>query len=217
MQNRGKYSAPAGREGHTLSLLVSCSESSGHYSGDQGHFHISLSAITLTAENKPRNISDWDSPVVTPRGSFQLGNFQIRSQGARKDAPRTAETKGADLYGSRHLYGFQVEYTGYHTVRLKTAEEIVKTLRTVEKRLEKAQYEQGYPATYAEYVRRVADALGVNQITWLVAKGGNGHTYDDNVYRTVGVEAGCLFIEAVETAWMAGKNGDELPLRPVQI
>jgi hypothetical protein len=77
-------------------------------------------------------------------------------------------------------YGWRVEYHNVYAVELARAEAMVKTLRKIERGLERLRAEFGYPESFAAYVARVAKVLGVKQFGWRSPDGGmfpNGTQY----------------------------------------
>lgn len=58
-------------------------------------------------------------------------------------------------------YGWRVEYRDLYSVNQRRAEAMVKTLRKIEKGLERLEAKWGSPDTWAAYVIRVGDVLGV--------------------------------------------------------
>lgn len=66
-------------------------------------------------------------------------------------------------------YGWCMEYRGAYAVDLPRAEEMAKTLRTVQRKCDRLAAKYGAPATFAEYVVRMGEALGV--AGYVVARG----------------------------------------------
>ncbi len=62
--------------------------------------------------------------------------------------------------GDAEFYGWSVVYRQPYEVNLDRAETMVKTLRKVNRHMEKLTTKFGSPQNFAEYVGRVADALG---------------------------------------------------------
>lgn len=70
-----------------------------------------------------------------------------------------------------------------YTVDLSRAESMVKTLKKIHKFLEKAEGIDGYPVDFAQFVTRVALALGIKEGNFIACKvAGRGPTYDENIY-----------------------------------
>lgn len=81
-------------------------------------------------------------------------------------------------------YAWATEYKDVYSVDLRRAEGMVKTLRKVDRGLERAQMEWGHPDTFAAYAMRVAKALGIK--TYGYKADGRSNFYDGNDYRWVG-------------------------------
>lgn len=128
----------------------------------------------------------WDNPVLMfsltpvydtseglrnpPSGSFDadpLSDLQVRAQ--------------LDL-ASEAPYGWHVEYRQVYSVDLAQAERMVKTLRTIERKLAKYQAELGYPESFVAYAARVAQAIGAKQFGERAA-GPRSMFMDGNQYR----------------------------------
>ena len=78
----------------------------------------------------------------------------------------------------RNAYGFSFGYEDLHYVDRRQAEVMVKTLRMVERKMEKWSTEFGRPSTFPMFVQRVCKALGVqlskNDIPGDCMEGGAG-------------------------------------------
>jgi hypothetical protein len=109
-----------------------------------------------------------------PDGVAALAELHIDAQ-ASKDSE--------DFYFSWNAFHYKQVYD----VDLRRAESMVKTLRKVERYMEKKTQTQGYPEDFAEYVTRVAAALGYlsprqSFIAHRVSPQGYGWSYDEQVY-----------------------------------
>jgi hypothetical protein len=65
-----------------------------------------------------------------------------------------------------HTYGWNVEYLNVHSVRLDRAEAMTKMLRKVDKALRRQTDAGDWPLHFAEYLLRVARAIGVTKVGW---------------------------------------------------
>lgn len=106
-----------------------------------------------------------------PEKVAHLANLSIEGQ-ASKDS--TSFYFSWDAVRYEQLYG----------VTLRHAESMVRTLKKVEKFLEKATDIDGHPVDFAQYVTRVALALGIKEGNFIACKvGGSSWSYDENTYR----------------------------------
>lgn len=85
------------------------------------------------------------------------------------------------------VYGWSVEYRDVFTVNAERAEVMAKTLRKVNRGLEKLEREQGYPANFAQYLARVAKILGIRTYGYNASPQPNGWSHDQQEYRWVDV------------------------------
>lgn len=88
----------------------------------------------------------------------------------------------------RDFYGWSVEYRNVFSVNLARAQSMVSLLRKVERHLEKLAKVYGSPTTFAEYVGRVADALGANRETPIGIKVSAKDDYNGTGYRWATVD-----------------------------
>lgn len=77
-------------------------------------------------------------------------------------------------------YGWDVSYGDVYNVSLRRAKAMVKTLSSVERKLEKLEAKYGRPYDLLAYLGRVGDALGVRTYGWAVTR---GTFYSDGDYR----------------------------------
>jgi hypothetical protein len=66
----------------------------------------------------------------------------------------------------RQPYGWNVEYRDVFSVNADRAAAMSKTLRAIDRKLDKLRDEWGYPTSFEEYVVRVAKALGITTFGW---------------------------------------------------
>lgn len=133
-----------------------------------GYGHVMVTPIYQNPENgKPWNPSEnWDTPEnLRPLADMEIHcQFDLAAEGIR---------------GGWEPYGWQVQFSPL-SVRLDTAERIVKVLRKAKRGLAKLSAEWGEPANYGQYVQRVLKVLGASGA--VVQLSGNGHTYSENTY-----------------------------------
>lgn len=79
-------------------------------------------------------------------------------------------------------YGWSTEYRSIHSIDLKDAERIVKTLRSIEKKLHNLEKQRGRCNSFGEYTGRVCEALNVTEIYFYTHKA-QSCKYADSEYR----------------------------------
>lgn len=79
-------------------------------------------------------------------------------------------------------YGWTVEYREAFSVKLDRAEVMVKTLRKVNRGMEKLAATYGRPTAFSAYLAQVASVLGISVFGRLEHQG-RGYSHDDNEYR----------------------------------
>lgn len=147
-------------ETRTPALLIA-SETS-HFSGMDPILRLKLTVVYLTGANEVRNY---------PSSGFDAHPLADLVIGAQYD--------GATA--NHDPYGWDVEYRDVFSADLRRVEGMVKTLRKIERGLEKLRGEWGYPDTFAAYVTRVAKVLGI--ATFGYKHDGRESFYDGNDYR----------------------------------
>jgi hypothetical protein len=153
----------------TLALYLTSTTDPGIREGER-FLHITAQPVTLV-DGRVRNIldSDWDRA--------RLADLTITSQYERGEEPRS--------------YGWQVRYSNSYSVDLERAEVMVKQLRSVRRKLAQLEERYGFPSDFAQYLMRVADALGITEFV-VVARDPGAATsrgfsglHDDNLHRTL--------------------------------
>jgi hypothetical protein len=147
-------------EPRTPALLLS--SKTNHWSGMSPLLRIELRVVYVTATGSIRNGST---------SSFDTDPYADLVIGAQYDGATT----------ERQPYGWEVEYRDVYSANLRRVEAMVKTLRKVERGLEKLRAEWGYPDSFAAYVVRVGKLLGTSEFGYKAA--GNDSSYDSNEYR----------------------------------
>lgn len=123
-----------------------------------------------------------------------LDNFEVQSQGNQPYGKPLSE---------RYLYGFDVRIKAY-ALDLRDAEAAVKTLRTVDRRLEKMRASDGHPRTFDEYALRVAKAIGATE--FFRPKRAFDPGYDREApYQRLSLSAGRDYIASIDQQWRAGE------------
>lgn len=203
MQNKTKQPAPFNREGHTTSLLLSVEEARDMFVEGGSTLRLDLAVITVTPQGAPRNVWGLDEVL----GGLMMGCLKVKGIGFSHKSEGSTEIPEARVTRALDAYGFRVEYSQPYSVNLKEAEGMVKTLRTIERRLDAASERDGRAKDFPTYVRRAAKALGIAQITFPTEPNGSG-SYDRGSYRTLPLEAGLYHLEMVVDAW---KRGEVIP------
>lgn len=102
---------------------------------------------------------------------------------------------------SAPLYAWEVRLT-YGNKNIHDLEPIVKLMQRIRKGLQEMQETDGYAASFAEYVLRVAKVAKVSHA--VVQRGsGRGWSYDDNEYRVLPLGEMRNYINSLQTTWLA--------------
>lgn len=157
-------------EKRTPVILLNAENSAGIF-GDGGDcLRFKLTVHYLNEDGELRNYLD--------------GSGVRRNEDAFADLCITAQLDRS----SDDPYGWSVEYRDIYSVNAERAEVMVKTLRKVNRGLEKMQAELGYAETFAGYVARVAKVLGVKTFMWRTTDRRGIGMYADNDYGRGGAE-----------------------------
>jgi len=82
----------------------------------------------------------------------------------------TASTQMDDK--TLYAYAFDLTYQDKYSIDLRAAENMVSTLRRLEKRLDKMNEADGYCKTVSGYMLRVAKTMGIKQFAFIVKQPG---------------------------------------------
>lgn len=138
---------------------------------EYGHIYFTL--VWKDEDDKITNTCDtWDSPKYP----LYMENLQINCQYDRNNMENGLITP----------YGQEVCYKP-HMVGIKRAEKMVKTLKTINKRMDKYYQEWGNAQDFAGLVLRFLKAVGAEAILMKVSKGSDGFFYADSCYREYGL------------------------------
>lgn len=118
---------------------------------------------------------------------LRLGSLRIDSQGRDVDQPR-------------HLYGFDVEYKDVYSVDLRRAEQMAKTLKTIETKTAALEQKYGRPGSFGAYVARIGNAIGADAIVFIDAKDNGWH--NKNGHRLYNLGDGAARIDGIVRAWI---------------
>lgn len=116
-----------------------------------------------------------------------LGNLRVTSQGNQDASPR-------------RLYGFDVEYRDVFAIDRRSAERMAKTLKTIETRMAKLADKFGHPATFGQYLARVANAIGAKFTVHTVGKAKHW-SYAENEHRILDLAAGISYVDGLVREW----------------
>ena len=122
-----------------------------------GYFHLHATVCTDSREHSP---TERDRYPYGTRDRYQgplYSDLQASCQGDTS-SQRSPAREGA-------VYGFgRLEYGQRHSTDLGEAERMVKTIKGLERKLQKLADVRGYARTYPEYIGRLAEALGAKGI-----------------------------------------------------
>jgi len=130
-------------------------------------------AVTLTAVyvSEDGHIRNPHFSTYDPEKVAHLDSLKLDAQ-ASKDSD--------DFYFGTYNV---VHFSEVYTVDLSRAESVTKTLRRIQKYLDKQYEVKGCPADFAELAQRVARSLGIRKHNIFAFKvSGTGWSYDENTY-----------------------------------
>jgi hypothetical protein len=171
---------------------------------DGGFYHATASVVTIgfnTWEMKQVDTNGYINPQVTPEtirnasdeplNGLYLHDLRVRSQGSDDRTPR-------------ELYGFDVAYCDVYKVDRSAAEQMAKTLTTIERRMAKTQAKYGNAVTFGQYLARVAEAIGATAI--VVPLTSHGWSYSDNDQRIMPIADGVYHADNMISKWIREKE-----------
>jgi len=124
-------------------------------------------------------------------GGLLLNNLRVDSQGCGDDE-------------TRHLYGFDCRYHDVYTIDRTTAEAMGKTLRAIDTRLDKLAAKYGAPATFGQYLARVAEAIGATAM--VTRESGSSSSYSENEYRVRDIRDGIYHVDGLVRTWVTERE-----------
>jgi hypothetical protein len=111
-------------------------------------------------------LGEVDGPGWSSEQWGEYRDLEIYSQGVDTDTPR-------------RLYGWEVQFERRSFIRLHEAEEMTRTLRRIERSLEKQKQSYGYPHTFGQFCGRVAIAIGATRFLFQHEEPSpDGYVYD---------------------------------------
>lgn len=149
-------------------------------SGRYDCYHIRAEPVVVYENGCVRNVS-WERLGDAENTQGCLEKLRISCQG-------NAEQRG------RGVYAWEVEYDEVRWLRLQQAKAIVKTLETIDRKMAKAEREWGPPATYGQFVLRVAKAIGAKEMIWQT-KHCRASSYDEMDLRRAELAEGAQHID----------------------
>lgn len=134
------------------------------YDYERKYFHVIGKPVKMRWEESDQEHMPYGS-FFTHEGDPFYENLRVYSQG--------------DM-ATGSVYGYEVEYRDMVSIKLSTAEQMVKVLRAINRKMEKIQSELGYPQSFPEYLARAGKSMGVSQYGFLPVFGStfsNGEHY----------------------------------------
>jgi hypothetical protein len=180
-----------------------------------GYFHVTANPVYVG--NRPRDIRAIDEgwqrePVPAgritncsdePFNGLDLDDLRVYSQGNDEDRSRSNEDS------ARHLYAWEVQYDSVGRVdRSAKLRAMANTLDTLRKRMSTMANKYGEPASFGQYLMRVAQAIGATEI--IIRRGANrGWSYDDCDYDHLELKHGAYQVDRIVKDWV--KAGQSKP------
>ena len=121
------------------------------------------------------------------------------ANGLRLDCLRI-NSQGRDADDPRHLYGWEVEYKDCYSVDLRRAEQMAKTLKTIETRTAKLEEKYGRPGSFGAYVARIANAISADAIVFV--DGADSGWHHSNGHRICNLGDGAGRIDRIVREWI---------------
>jgi hypothetical protein len=165
-------------EDGTLHLLVTVKDE--HMTGMDRLLLVEANAVRVNAEGKIRNpTSGWRRD--------EFSEFRITGQ---------MDKSSEDFYGRRISF-FE------HRIELVEAEQIVKTLRRIHRKLERMDEQLGSAPTFAGFVARVALVIEADMPKPFIicTQRGPGYSYDDNEYRYLDADGIAHWLDTQVREW----------------
>lgn len=188
----------------TVGLLVTTKQ-------EQGYFHVSAYPVTIGPnawEQRSRIDGSFAYPDIHSRTIRNASDDLVNGLDLNN---LLAYSQGHDEAADRKLYGWEVRYHNVYTVDLRKAERMTKTLRTVEKRMEKLTASYGHPATYGAYLARVARAIGATTFVFHKDGGRTGwcHSETEYTFRDTNAEA-ISEVDRIVQTWVSANKSEAM-------
>jgi hypothetical protein len=163
------------------------------------HFRVyNLQTVTIGPDAYERNHASEYTNGLRPDRIRNTNDQPINGQ-YLKNLTIYAQSNIRDSYDGRESrdqspYAFQVQYSQPHSVGLREALAMAKTLQRIDRALTRSNDRDGYPSGLPEYVVRVAQAIGASRIVYQTDRN-SGWSYDDGRYQIVTIKEGRLYLE----------------------
>jgi hypothetical protein len=150
-------------------------------SSSGGSYRIEGRVVVIGPDDKIRNPSDMECD----QGGYCdlmidcLGNEEHKEQG---------------------VYSWSVGYRSPYDVDLRRAEIMVKTLRAIERKMDRIKSSLGPPESFGAFVGRAAAVIGAQRFVFLRGKS-RGWSYDDSKHSIQEVEIGIFKVNEMILIW----------------
>ena len=114
-------------------------------------------------------------------------------------------SQGGGITDHPKLYGFEVEYRNVFGIDAPRAKAMHQVLSRLQKKLSQAYETRGTVIDFADYVGRVAEALGIQTVVERTGDttGKWGANYADMTFRFMSVGQGVYHIRQIEQGWIS--------------
>jgi len=170
--------------------------------GDWYHIDASVVTIGLNAYEK-RCIDDDNMVNYRPDATFQtIRNASDEDLGGLYLNNLRATSQGDNDSTPRRLYGFELRYHDVYAIDAHTAGRMARTLTTINRRMAKLVEKFGHPATFGQYLARVATAIKADAFVRPATKYSRGWSYGDNEQNVMAVGAGIYAVDQMADDWI---------------
>jgi hypothetical protein len=159
---------------------------------DNGYYHIFARPVTIgSLPDRGHRASDFVDSIDSYDliDGLHLNGLEVKSQGGNTDA-------------ERRLYGFEVVYRHVCEVDRREAARYHKTLSAIDRKMERLSDKFGAPATFGQFVARVAVAIGAKQFVF-VNEGENARRGE---FQFLDLKTGVYKIDQIVDTWASANK-----------
>lgn len=124
-----------------------------------------------------------------------------RPDGLRLDHLRFT-SQGTDDDTNRFLYAWHIEYRDITLRYVQDAEAHARTLKTIDRKLEKLANEYGRPTTFGQHLLRIAKAIGAKAFVLPSKHNDPNRFYANRSYRIEDLKTGAYWVDTRVNEWV---------------
>jgi hypothetical protein len=159
---------------------------------DHGFYHVFARPVTIgnvRAEGTLAYDYVQGTDSYDTYNGLYLSGLLVRSQGGNSDT-------------RRHLYGFEPVFEHTYQVDMRDAQRMLKTLATIDRKMEKLAGKFGRPSSFGTYLSHLAHVLGVKRFVFDSPR-------DTSADQILDIKSGAYKVDHFVNEWASAEHGIE--------